>query len=216
MWWNSRRGSWPCSSTTAAAGCCAAHRRPRRPRAHRQEHLGDCRRQEPTARLEVRRRQRPRGRRRRFLRRHPAARRTCARRGLSVGERGGIVIDDGCRTSDPDIYAIGECAAVERQDVSAWSRPAIRWPQTAASRLCRFGDRLPFRGRRYEHQAQADGGRCGLARRCARRPCPARAAIPSSTNAGSSTRSWWSARTARSCSAEFWSATPTTTAAGCR
>lgn len=29
---------------------------------------------------------------------------------LSVGERGGIVIDDQCKTSDNDIYAIGECA----------------------------------------------------------------------------------------------------------
>jgi len=30
--------------------------------------------------------------------------------GLAVGERGGISIDNHCRTSDPDIYAIGECA----------------------------------------------------------------------------------------------------------
>ncbi len=30
--------------------------------------------------------------------------------GLKVGERGGIVIDDRCQTSDPDVYAIGECA----------------------------------------------------------------------------------------------------------
>ncbi|WP_394781232.1 nitrite reductase large subunit NirB [Undibacterium sp.] len=30
--------------------------------------------------------------------------------GLKVGERGGIVIDNSCLTSDPDIYAIGECA----------------------------------------------------------------------------------------------------------
>ena len=30
--------------------------------------------------------------------------------GLEVGERGGVVVDDQCRTSDPDIYAIGECA----------------------------------------------------------------------------------------------------------
>ena len=30
--------------------------------------------------------------------------------GLAVGERGGIVIDDHCVTSDPDIFAIGECA----------------------------------------------------------------------------------------------------------
>lgn len=30
--------------------------------------------------------------------------------GLDVGPRGGIVIDNQCKTSDPDIYAIGECA----------------------------------------------------------------------------------------------------------
>ncbi|MCX5044587.1 nitrite reductase large subunit NirB [Aldersonia sp. NBC_00410] len=33
--------------------------------------------------------------------------------GLEVGDRGGIVTDIGCRTSDPEIYAIGECAAIE-------------------------------------------------------------------------------------------------------
>jgi nitrite reductase (NADH) large subunit len=30
--------------------------------------------------------------------------------GIAMGERGGIVIDNNCQTSDPDIYAIGECA----------------------------------------------------------------------------------------------------------
>ena len=30
---------------------------------------------------------------------------------LAVGARGGIAIDNHCRTSDPDVYAIGECAA---------------------------------------------------------------------------------------------------------
>lgn len=30
--------------------------------------------------------------------------------GLEVGPRGGIVIDDQCRTSDPAIFAVGECA----------------------------------------------------------------------------------------------------------
>ena len=30
--------------------------------------------------------------------------------GLEVGARGGIVVDEGCRTSDESIYAIGECA----------------------------------------------------------------------------------------------------------
>ncbi|WP_433461412.1 nitrite reductase large subunit NirB [Spirillospora sp. CA-128828] len=32
--------------------------------------------------------------------------------GLPVGERGGIVVDAGCRTEDPAIWAIGECALV--------------------------------------------------------------------------------------------------------
>jgi nitrite reductase (NADH) large subunit len=31
--------------------------------------------------------------------------------GLEVGERGGVVVDDACRTSDPSVYAIGECAS---------------------------------------------------------------------------------------------------------
>ncbi|MBD8161844.1 nitrite reductase small subunit NirD [Erwinia persicina] len=31
--------------------------------------------------------------------------------GLTLGRRGGVVIDDGCRTSDPAVSAIGECAA---------------------------------------------------------------------------------------------------------
>jgi len=30
--------------------------------------------------------------------------------GLTVGERGGVVVDEACRTSDPAIFAIGECA----------------------------------------------------------------------------------------------------------
>ncbi|SDM56010.1 nitrite reductase large subunit NirB [Nonomuraea jiangxiensis] len=33
--------------------------------------------------------------------------------GLAVGERGGVVVDPAMRTSDPAIYAIGECALVE-------------------------------------------------------------------------------------------------------
>ncbi|MEV6874094.1 nitrite reductase large subunit NirB [Amycolatopsis sp. NPDC051128] len=33
--------------------------------------------------------------------------------GLEVGPRGGVLVDSSCRTSDPSVYAIGECAAVE-------------------------------------------------------------------------------------------------------
>ncbi len=35
--------------------------------------------------------------------------------GLNVGPRGGIVIDDQCKTSDTDVYAIGECAVWNEQ-----------------------------------------------------------------------------------------------------
>ncbi len=33
--------------------------------------------------------------------------------GLEVGARGGILVDESCRTADPAVFAIGECAAVE-------------------------------------------------------------------------------------------------------
>ena len=38
--------------------------------------------------------------------------RTC---GLKVGSRGGIVINNQCQTSDPDVFAIGECAVWKEQ-----------------------------------------------------------------------------------------------------
>ncbi|SIS05320.1 nitrite reductase large subunit NirB [Williamsia sterculiae] len=33
--------------------------------------------------------------------------------GLPVGERGGVLVDQACRTQDPDVYAVGEVAAVD-------------------------------------------------------------------------------------------------------
>lgn len=33
--------------------------------------------------------------------------------GLEVGERGGVVVDDACRTADPQVWAIGEVACIE-------------------------------------------------------------------------------------------------------
>ena len=32
---------------------------------------------------------------------------------LAVGPRGGIVVDEGCHTADPNVYAVGECACVD-------------------------------------------------------------------------------------------------------
>jgi nitrite reductase (NADH) large subunit len=54
--------------------------------------------------------------------------------GLAVGERGGIVIDDACRTSDPDIYAIGECALWSGRTYGLVA-PGYRMASVAAARL---------------------------------------------------------------------------------
>jgi nitrite reductase (NADH) large subunit len=55
--------------------------------------------------------------------------------GLPVGERGGIVVDDGCRTADPHIYAIGECAVVDGR-VYALVGPGYAMADVVAARLC--------------------------------------------------------------------------------
>jgi nitrite reductase (NADH) large subunit len=40
--------------------------------------------------------------------------------GLPVGERGGVLVDAACRTADPDVWAIGECAAIAE---ATWPAP---------------------------------------------------------------------------------------------
>jgi nitrite reductase (NADH) large subunit len=35
--------------------------------------------------------------------------------GLAVGERGGVVVDEACRTSDPHVWAVGEVACIDGQ-----------------------------------------------------------------------------------------------------
>jgi nitrite reductase (NADH) large subunit len=54
--------------------------------------------------------------------------------GLTVGPRGGIVIDDFCRTSDPDIYAIGECAVWQGR-LFGLVAPGYLMAETAARHL---------------------------------------------------------------------------------
>ncbi len=55
--------------------------------------------------------------------------------GLIVGERGGVVIDDACRTSDPNIFAIGECA-LWRGKLFGLVAPGYRMAQVAAAQIC--------------------------------------------------------------------------------
>jgi nitrite reductase (NADH) large subunit len=54
--------------------------------------------------------------------------------GLVVGERGGVAVDSGCRTSDPDILAIGECACLDGR-VYGLVAPGYAMAEVAADRL---------------------------------------------------------------------------------
>ncbi|MBI1246712.1 NAD(P)/FAD-dependent oxidoreductase [bacterium] len=54
--------------------------------------------------------------------------------GLSVHDRGGIEIDDHCLTSDPKIYAIGECA-LHRGIIYGLVGPCYRMAEVVASQL---------------------------------------------------------------------------------
>ncbi|HXX31679.1 MAG TPA: nitrite reductase large subunit NirB, partial [Myxococcaceae bacterium] len=61
--------------------------------------------------------------------------------GLEIGERGGLVIDDRCRTSDPDILAIGECAHFRGRTYGLVG-PGYQMARTAVSTLTGGDDRL--------------------------------------------------------------------------
>jgi nitrite reductase (NADH) large subunit len=54
--------------------------------------------------------------------------------GLAVGPRGGIAIDNSCLTSDPDVYAIGECALWGGQ-IFGLVAPGYEMARTAARHL---------------------------------------------------------------------------------
>ena len=53
---------------------------------------------------------------------------------LAVGPRGGIVVDDQCRTSDPHIYAVGECA-LWNQQIFGLVAPGYRMAEVAAEQI---------------------------------------------------------------------------------
>lgn len=54
--------------------------------------------------------------------------------GLAVAEKGGILINDHCQTSDPDIYAIGECACWNTH-VYGLVAPGYKMARVAAEHL---------------------------------------------------------------------------------
>jgi nitrite reductase (NADH) large subunit len=54
--------------------------------------------------------------------------------GLAVAERGGVVIDERCHTSDPDILAVGECASFRGRTYGLVA-PGYRMAEVAAAAL---------------------------------------------------------------------------------
>ncbi len=55
--------------------------------------------------------------------------------GLEVGERGGVVVDARCRTSDPAVYAIGECAKAVDGMVYGLVAPGYEMAEAAAAAI---------------------------------------------------------------------------------
>jgi len=69
--------------------------------------------------------------------------------GLTIGERGGIRVDDHMRTSDPDIFAVGDAIEVKDFGTGEWSLialagPANRQGRIAADVIC--GRKSRYRG----------------------------------------------------------------------
>jgi nitrite reductase (NADH) large subunit len=54
--------------------------------------------------------------------------------GLDIGDRGGIIIGNHCQTSDPDIYAIGECA-LYRGSIYGLVAPGYKMASVAADAI---------------------------------------------------------------------------------
>jgi nitrite reductase (NADH) large subunit len=60
--------------------------------------------------------------------------------GLTVGERGGIVVNEHCFTSDRDIYAIGECALYHNQ-IFGLVAPGYTMAEVASDSITQAGSR---------------------------------------------------------------------------
>ena len=65
--------------------------------------------------------------------------------GLAMGERGGIIIDEACQTSDPQVYAIGECALYQKR-IFGLVAPGYQMAEVASDRLMEVVDPQDFTG----------------------------------------------------------------------
>ena len=80
---------------------------------------------------------------------------------LEMGERGGIVINNQCQTSDENIYAIGECA-LWNNFIFGLVAPGYSMAKVAAKHI--IGEQTCVYWCRYEHQIKTNGCRSRLNR----------------------------------------------------
>ncbi|MFB7516283.1 nitrite reductase large subunit NirB [Streptomyces sp. NPDC056144] len=59
--------------------------------------------------------------------------------GLGVGDRGGVAVDERCRTTDPYVYAIGECAQTADGRVYGLVAPGYQMAEAVADQLAGEG-----------------------------------------------------------------------------
>ncbi|RPJ14715.1 MAG: CoA-disulfide reductase [Deltaproteobacteria bacterium] len=67
--------------------------------------------------------------------------------GLTIGERGGIRVDEHMRTSDPDIFAVGDAVEVKDFGTGQWSLIALAGPANRQGRIA--ADVIAGRDSRY-------------------------------------------------------------------
>ncbi|MEM8613905.1 MAG: nitrite reductase large subunit NirB, partial [Cyanobacteria bacterium P01_H01_bin.105] len=65
--------------------------------------------------------------------------------GLQLGERGGVVIDESCQTSDPNVYAIGECALYQGRSFGLVA-PGYQMAEVASDQLMAMATTQQFTG----------------------------------------------------------------------
>ena len=65
--------------------------------------------------------------------------------GLQLGDRGGVVINESCQTSDPNIYAIGECALYQGR-IFGLVAPGYQMAEVASDHLLKVSAPQQFTG----------------------------------------------------------------------
>ena len=92
-----------------------------------------------------------------------------------MGERGGIVIDNHCVTSDPNIYAVGECALWDNK-IFGLVAPGYTMARTAVSHIT--GGDAEFAGADMSTKLKLMGVEVGSIGDAHERTTPVRLATP--------------------------------------